>query len=145
MLPPDPDEPFVDLPNGYMIPESPFLPLFRAVDIMEAERTTPKFDWRLVDIVTDRNSLRKLFAWGDGSHEAFRIDLQLAGDFTILFNRWKANPAGDAWSYGWGDSFERATTEPARGCERTLLAGHHRIVNYVRPSESFTSEEACSS
>ena len=119
--------------NGYRMPDSPFLPLFRAADAMEAERSA-KFNWGAVDIVTDRNSLRKLLAWADGNNEPFRIDLQLAGAFTILFHRWEARAAGDACGFGWGDSFEKAATEPAKGCERGTIAGHFRIVNYVSVS-----------
>ena len=66
---------------------------------------------------------------GDGDRpREFRIDLQLAGEGTVLMNRWeKATwaPPGN----GFGFSFEEETTVPAIGCEKNT--GHHRIVQYV--------------
>ena len=111
--------------------DRPLIPLFRAVDIMEQEREGPKLDWSGVDIVSDRNNLRKLLAWIQGSDESFRIDLQLAGPWTVLFHRWETRASDESDRRGFGDSFERASTKPHPGCERATLAGHHRIITYV--------------
>lgn len=111
--------------------------LIRAVQDVESQSGTEeddKFDWSSVDIVTDRNGLRKLLRWinavsGDPPRD-FRIDVELAGSKTVLLNRWeqltKEQP-GARRSYGF--NFEEAMTVPAPGCERGT--GHHRIVTYV--------------
>lgn len=87
-VPPDKGHQFLDR-NGYKMPSFRLLPLFRAVDIM-AEESGQAIDWSTVDFVTDRNSLRKLLRWISGTGKSagnFRIDTQLAGRRTILFNR----------------------------------------------------------
>ena len=50
----------------------------------------PEYDPRDVDLVTDRNNLRKLLSAVTGSgdrDEKFRINVQLIGK-TMLFTRW---------------------------------------------------------
>ncbi|KAI0070366.1 hypothetical protein K474DRAFT_818550 [Panus rudis PR-1116 ss-1] len=124
---------FVDQ-NGYRMPDSPLLPLFRAVDVVSEGSTDVNIDWPSVDFVTDRNGLRKLLRWidsggGEGSREkrTFRIDTQLAGSNTVLFSRWQERTIEQAQG-GSGFSFEKETTKPAKGCERST--GHHRIIKY---------------
>jgi hypothetical protein len=91
------------------------------------------FDWPSVDFVTDRNGLRKLLRWISGTaSKDFRIDMQLAGDRTVLFNRWEVRTREQMSGYTYGFNFETASTRPASGCERST--GHHRIVRYVRYS-----------
>lgn len=121
------------------------LPIFRAVDIVAEENADTSLDWSTVDFVTDRNGLRKLMRWlqftGDKEGYAenatlkdFRIDLQLGGEKTVLMHRWEkrtrelANPPRS----GCGINFERESTRPAEGCERST--GHHRIIQYVSMS-----------
>lgn len=110
---------------------SRLLPLFRAVDFVEKDRSGPGLDWSSVDIVTDRNNLRKLLALVEGNEEDFRIDIQLAGQWTVLLHRWETLTEAISDGTGFGDSFERASTTPAPGCERGTLAGHFRVVTYV--------------
>jgi hypothetical protein len=58
----------------------------------------------------------------------WRIDLQLAGEKTVLLSRqWEHRPFATA-SYGL--SFERAVTSDAPGCEDGA-PGHIRVVSYV--------------
>ncbi|KZT22819.1 hypothetical protein NEOLEDRAFT_1097007 [Neolentinus lepideus HHB14362 ss-1] len=118
---------FVDQ-NGYRVPTAVLLPLFTAVDIVDEDMGRATFDWLGVDFVTDRNGLRKLLRWINGTADkTFRIDMQLAGKKTVLLNRWEEatrEPSRGAFGFG----FEKATTEPAPGCERST--GHHRIVTY---------------
>ncbi|TFK48829.1 hypothetical protein OE88DRAFT_510839 [Heliocybe sulcata] len=118
---------FVDQ-NGFRVPNATLLPLFKAVDIVDEETGRPAFDWSSVDFVTDRNGLRKLLRWINGTADKnFRIDMQLAGGKTVLLNRWEeATQENSKGAFGFG--FEKATTEPAPGCERST--GHHRIVTY---------------
>ncbi|KAH9947480.1 hypothetical protein B0H21DRAFT_789871 [Amylocystis lapponica] len=119
---------FIDQ-NGYRVPSSPLLPLIRAVEVV-AEDNAESFDWGAVDIVTDRNGLRKLLRWindNDGSLKEFRIDTQLAGERTVLLSRWEKRTREDN-SMGYGFNFEHENSTPAPGCERGT--GHHRIVKY---------------
>lgn len=142
---------FIDQ-NGYrMGSESCLLPLFRAVDIVAEENADTSMDWSDVDFVTDRNGLRKLMRWirhsGSDSAESlknFRIDLQLGGRKTVLMHRLEKRTREIAVPprAGCGISFEKESTTPAQGCNRST--GHHRIVQYVRerqvvmPSELLT-------
>ncbi|KAK7689954.1 hypothetical protein QCA50_006594 [Cerrena zonata] len=118
--------------NGHRLQTRSLLPLFRAVDIIAEDDADADIDWREVDIVTDRNGLRKLLRWidsrGDGDRpREFRIDLQLAGENTVLMSRWEQATWAPP-SQGFGFSFEEETTIPAPGCEKST--GHHRIVQY---------------
>jgi hypothetical protein len=105
---------------------SSFLPLFAAVDAIGTV-----VDWPSVDIVTDRNALRKLIRWisGNASKE-FRVDLELLGENTILFNRWEKRYREMPTHTAYGFHFEEETTNAAPGCASST--GHHRIVKYVR-------------
>ncbi|KIY73435.1 hypothetical protein CYLTODRAFT_417105 [Cylindrobasidium torrendii FP15055 ss-10] len=109
---------------GFIVPFQPLLPALIAVDEM-----TPDFDWPSVDIISNRNCLAKLLSWirEPQSCPPFRIDAQLAGDSTVLLNRWEARTKEQPRS--WGLNFEKATTEVVKGCEGT--SGYHRIVNYT--------------
>ena len=66
--------------NRYFLPEFPMEPLFRAVQLC-----TPSFNFNTVDIVTDRNNLRKLFEFVEGSkNDSFRVDFQKLGNMILL-------------------------------------------------------------
>ena len=69
--------------------------------------------------------------WTSGTaSKDFRIDMQLAGERTVLFNRWETRTREQMNGRTYGFNFEKASTRPASGCERST--GHHRIVRYVR-------------
>jgi hypothetical protein len=108
----------------------PLVPLVRAVDTNADVQRAGAFNWSSVDIITDRNNLRKLLRWASSSSkQVFRIDTQLAGEGTVLFNRWneRDKARGDGSSYG--INFEKSSTSPAKGCDGT--SSHHRIIKYV--------------
>lgn len=124
---------FIDQ-NGYRMPSYPLLPMFRAIDLL-VEEDPDSIDvpeWSDVDIVTDRNALRKLMRWlnDDGSAKQFRIDTQLAGSGTVLLNRWemrnREEPDPTIWTYGLNFEFESTTL--VEGCERST--GHFRTIRY---------------
>ncbi|KAF8194433.1 hypothetical protein K438DRAFT_1919159 [Mycena galopus ATCC 62051] len=122
---------FVDQ-NGFRMPSAVLFPIIMAVDKMQEASDSPgAFDWcgEKIDFVTDRNGLRKLLRWVDGTGAAknFRIDTQLAGN-TVLLNRWEAQTRVNYSGYTYGFNFEKASTDPALGCEKST--GHHRIVKY---------------
>ncbi|TFK74716.1 hypothetical protein BDN72DRAFT_788324, partial [Pluteus cervinus] len=114
--------------HGYRIPEYKLLPLIVAVEEHHDSQTEP-FPWNSIDIVTDRNNLRKLFKWvnrANANPEEFRIDLHLAGGHTVLMNRWhkQDRERGSGCRF----NFERASTRYPPGYERSV--SHHRIVRY---------------
>ncbi|KAL0960466.1 hypothetical protein HGRIS_005509 [Hohenbuehelia grisea] len=131
---------FVDQ-HGYRIPTTPLLPLIAAVNKRYddgPEIPGLGMDWAGIDIITDRNNLRKLLRWinrpNNVGHEDeideikdFRIDLQLAGNKTVLMNRWEKRTQ-ESGGHGSGLNFERASTKAAIGCEAST--GHHRIISY---------------
>jgi hypothetical protein len=121
---------FVDQ-NGYRMPKAPLVPLVAAVN--KRSETSPDFyfDWSEVDFVTDRNALRKLLRWvrNEEGMKDFRIDLELAGEKTVLVNRWEAKTREVYNGRTYGYNFEKASTESAPGCHKGT--GHHRIASYV--------------
>ncbi|KJA23285.1 hypothetical protein HYPSUDRAFT_40104 [Hypholoma sublateritium FD-334 SS-4] len=127
-IPPDTGVYFSDQ-NGYRMPKYVLLPLIMAVNkCAEIAKKTP-FDWSSADIVTDRNGLRKLMRWVGGEDvRDFRLDLQLAGEHTVLVNRWEKRNREVFNGRTFGFSFEKASTVPAPGCKEST--GHHRIVTY---------------
>ena len=114
------------------MPQATLLPLITAVN-KRAEGKEDKFDWASVDFVTDRNGLRKLMRWIGGGTSSdvrdFRIDLQLAGEKTVLFNRWEKRTREKFSGRTFGFSFEKASTQAAQGCKDSTA--HHRIISYV--------------
>ncbi|KDR82523.1 hypothetical protein GALMADRAFT_58125 [Galerina marginata CBS 339.88] len=115
--------------NGHKMPNALFLPLIVAVNQYSQNAKKPPFDWASVDIVTDRNCLRKLTRWVGGNNvRDFRIDLQLVGEKTVLMNRWEKRNMEVFSGRTFGFSFEKASTSPAPGCKDST--GHHRIVTY---------------
>jgi len=123
---------FIDL-NAHQFGSRILLPLLQVVEHTRIVNDKPEFDWPSVDLVTDRNGLRKLLRWATATAadppRDFRIDTQLAGEKTVLFNRWEERNSEDASerrSYAQG--FSNRTTEPAPGCRGAT--GHHRIVSY---------------
>jgi hypothetical protein len=116
--------------NGFKMPSSVLLPLITAVDKIQEDDNKPDFDWASVDFVTDRNGLRKLLRWIDGTAtRSFRIDMQLAGKRSVLLNRWERRNRERGSGFTYGFNFEEASTKAAKGCEEST--GHHRIVKYV--------------
>ncbi|EEB91657.1 hypothetical protein MPER_09952 [Moniliophthora perniciosa FA553] len=126
-VPADRGEVFIDQ-NGFRVPSATLLPLMVAVD-QHAEDESKPFNWSSIDIVTDRNGLRKLLRWIRGGTDVrdFRIDLQLAGK-TVLFNRWEKQTKEQMPGYTYGFNFEKVNTKQRGDCERST--GHHRIVKY---------------
>ncbi|KAF8313259.1 hypothetical protein DL93DRAFT_2081345 [Clavulina sp. PMI_390] len=105
--------------NAYRMPDSPLTPVVEAVRYY-----APDFDLSSIDVVTDRNNLRKLIGWAQGSKDTFRIDLQRAGNGTVLFIRWEDRNVEPA-QRSYAKDFERKMTKPRYGLEQ-----HHRIVTY---------------
>ncbi|KAH8993052.1 hypothetical protein EDB86DRAFT_1403817 [Lactarius hatsudake] len=130
-LQPDDGSVFVDQ-NSARLSEYPMLPLFAAADAIHGPKTTASpVDWPTVDVITDRNGLRKLLRWLNPSPgrevRDFRIDIQLVGTKTLVLGRWEGRsrepPSGRTYGFG----FEEATSRAAPGCPPS---GHHRAITY---------------
>ncbi|EAU85879.2 hypothetical protein CC1G_02902 [Coprinopsis cinerea okayama7 len=119
---------FVDQ-NGYRMGAAPLVPLIAAVNARAEATPQLEFDWYEVDFVTDRNALRKLVRWvKDQNPKDFRIDLELAGERTVLMNRWEKRTREHFNGRTFGFNFEKASTLPVPDCREGT--GHHRIVSY---------------
>lgn len=113
--------------NRARVPKHPLLPLVLAV-----EDVHPTYDFSVLDIVTDRNNLRKLCRFLSDEEKESRIDLELGGDNTVIFTRWESNTISVAKNnkyLGYGKNFEEYCAREQKGCENST--GHHRIISYV--------------
>jgi hypothetical protein len=114
--------------NAARHPQYPLEPLFRALDIEK-----PDVDFSEVDVISDRNNIRKLLSFIDAgssqrSLEAFTIKAQLIGQSVVL-NRDEAKTEeflGPNDFRGFGHEFEKAYTQE----EVAGSTGHHRIISY---------------
>lgn len=100
----------------------PLEPLFRALYVEK-----PFFQLQDIDIITDRNNVRKLLAFmQESSNEAFRIRVEIVRGRTALFTSVdSATPVTRGGFMGFGRNFEEAFTKRERGS-----LSHHRIVAY---------------
>ncbi|KAK2810059.1 hypothetical protein FQN50_003253 [Emmonsiellopsis sp. PD_5] len=114
--------------NAARHPKSPMEPLFRALLV-----SNPSFDINSVDVVTDRNNIRKLLSFAspsltDTRLEPFTIDIEIIND-TAVFCRAETRTSefiGPQDFIGFGHEFEKAyTTNQIVGS-----TGHHRILSY---------------
>ena len=109
-------------------PESPLEPLFRAVYILK-----PDFDVGTVDVVADRNNIRKLLSFVDPSMdrrglEGFTINVEAIGN-TVIFCRTETKVqefVGTNEFIGYGHTYEKMSTSNAIPDS----TGYHRIVSY---------------
>ncbi|KAI0515081.1 geranylgeranyl pyrophosphate synthetase [Xylaria bambusicola] len=114
--------------NAARHPESPLEPLFRSLYV-----TNPGFDIRPVDIITDRNNIRKLLSFINPSSsrnrlEVFTIIAEVV-DGTMLMCRTETKTSEIIAPHefkGYGHEFEKAYTR------RQLKGstGYHRIISY---------------
>jgi hypothetical protein len=114
--------------NAARHPDSPLEPLFRALYI-----ANPSYDIRSIDVVTDRNNIRKLLSFiNPGSTrnglDTFTINIEITKN-TAIFCREEAAThelIGPQEFKGYGHEFEKAnTTNQISGS-----TGHHRIISY---------------
>lgn len=114
--------------NAARHPESPLEPLFRSLYI-----ANPSFDIRSIDVVTDRNNIRKLLSFVDpGSNrhglEKFTINIEVTKNTAIFCREETATHEfiGPREFRGFGHEFEKVyTTSQISGS-----TGHHRIISY---------------
>ena len=115
---------YIDHNASKMGDHSPMLPIFAAIDALHNN-----FAYKELDLVTDRNSLRKLLRYIENVDikDNFRIDVDLVGK-TCLFTRQEENTTYDRHN-GYGHEYLKAATRVPSGCEKML--DHRRIITYV--------------
>ena len=73
--------------------------------------------WPSVDVVTDRNGLRKHLRWLNPSPgrqvRDFRIDVQFVGTRTLVLGSWECSSREPPTKCTYGIGFENALTRPA--------------------------------
>ena len=114
--------------NAARHPDSPLEPLFRALYI-----TNPSFDIRSIDVVTDRNNVRKLLSFinprsSRNGLEAFTIHVEVANN-TAIFSREETATHEYIEPHefkGFGHEFEKAYTNS----QISGSTGYHRILSY---------------
>ncbi|KAI3316823.1 hypothetical protein HD806DRAFT_527538 [Xylariaceae sp. AK1471] len=113
--------------NAARIPQYSFESLFRA-----AEVTSPGIDFGDVDIVINRNSLRKFLDFCAGSvRQSFRVNLSVIHN-TLFIERCERNARDlirGAGGSGWGHNFEKTFTKLPEGVARSTQ--HHRVLKYA--------------
>lgn len=114
--------------NAARHPESPMEPLFRALCI-----ENPSFNLFSVDIISDRNNIRKLLSFIDPSSAAhgvksFTMRMEAVNGTVILHREEKLTKEfiGPNKFRGYGHEFEKAYTRN----EISRSTGHHRIISY---------------
>lgn len=114
--------------NAARHPESPLEPLFRALYI-----ENPSFDVSAVDVISDRNNIRKLLSFVDPSSDPHGVkDFSMRMEFvngTAILHREETKTQefiGPDEFRGFGHEFEKAYTRN----EIPLSTGHHRVVSY---------------
>lgn len=116
---------------------SPLSPLFAAIDALHGPRgimsrpgasdvLSGNFDYKSLDLITDRNNLRKLLRWVNGSSDRFRIDVECGENGTVVFTRREDRHTVHA-NGGLGHQYEKASTRPVRRLEHAT--GYHHIVS----------------
>ncbi|KAK6535664.1 hypothetical protein TWF694_002117 [Orbilia ellipsospora] len=123
-VPPDKGFTFVDQ-NAERMPEYPFEPLFRAVVSMK-----PQFQFDKVDVVINRNSLRRLLDFCKGvSLESFRVNLFMIHN-TLIVERSEKNGRHfiNTPGAGFGKNFEKTFTKFSSDDQKST--GHHRVLSY---------------
>ncbi|OKL57257.1 hypothetical protein UA08_07607 [Talaromyces atroroseus] len=114
--------------NAARHPQYPLEPLFRAL-YMEH----PSFELQSVDLITDRNNIRKLLSFINPStskngHEPFTINAE-AFKNTVIFCRAETETKKFVQPHefvGYGHEFEKAFTTDKIGGS----TGHHRLISY---------------
>ncbi|KAI3530198.1 hypothetical protein CABS02_14580 [Colletotrichum abscissum] len=104
------------------VPDHPLEPLFR---VIRAHK--PSFELGDVDVVSDRNNIRKLLRFVQASSsEGFEIRAEIAGKKTLLLTRVEEQPTETVRTFkGFGHNFERTYMKGLAGS-----TGHHRIISY---------------
>lgn len=122
---PDSGRHFIDQ-NANKIPDYPFEVVFQAAELMN-----PAVRFDEIDVLTNRNSLRKFFTFCKGrAQDSFRVNLHLVHDTLIIERCVKSTTEFlyGSGNSGFGHNFEKAVTRLPQGLENS--SGHHRVLRY---------------
>ncbi|CAO2652933.1 Nn.00g023440.m01.CDS01 [Neocucurbitaria sp. VM-36] len=112
--------------NALRVPKYPFEPAFQAMSIMN-----PNIPLDEVDLIVNRNSLRKLLDFASGKRQdPFCMGLHMVKD-TLFITRKEKHARmmiHGAANSGYGHNFEEAFTRPENGLDRS--SSHHRVIRY---------------
>jgi hypothetical protein len=119
-LEPDSGRVYIDQ-NAARIPDAPLEPLFGALFAQN-----PDFEMGSVDVITDRNNIRKLLRFLDGtSSESFQIQVEIVDGKRALFTRMENETTTVIQGFrGYGRNFEKACTKSLTG-----TSGYYRITS----------------
>ncbi|KAH7016982.1 hypothetical protein EDB80DRAFT_703938 [Ilyonectria destructans] len=124
-IPRDSKEHFTDR-GTFQLPKYTFEVVFRAMEVMN-----PDYRFDDVDVLIDRNSLRKLLDFVRGNYSnMFRINMFIVHN-TLVVEMWEAMTkmiSQGSQNTGWGHNFEKAITRPGPGMEDH--AEHGRVLRY---------------
>jgi hypothetical protein len=116
---------FVDQ-NASRVPKYPFEPAFAALAVMGPDVVLDQ-----VDIIANRNSLRKLLDFSAGRKlDIFCMGLHMVGN-TLVISRKERNAQQmihGAPNAGYGHNFEKTFTIPDHGMGNS--SSHHRVIRY---------------
>jgi hypothetical protein len=113
--------------NATRYPDYPVEPMFRALNI-----TQPSFGLQSIDVVTDRNSIRKLLSFVSPSSnrkaENFTINIEIIKNTAVFVRAETAayEIIGPYEHWGYGHEFEKAYTTS----QIDDATGHYRIISY---------------
>ncbi|KZM27763.1 isoprenoid biosynthetic process [Ascochyta rabiei] len=120
-LEPDSGRVYVDK-NAARIPDAPLKPLFSALSAQN-----PGFEMGSVDVITDRNNIKKLLRFLDGtSSESFQMQVEIVDGKMALFTRTEDETTTVIQGFRvHGRNFKKACTKSATG-----TSGYHRITSF---------------
>lgn len=120
-LEPDSGRVYIDQ-NAAKIPDTPLEPLFSALFAQN-----PSFEMGSVDVITDRNNIRKLLRFlGGTSSESFQIQVEIVDGKRALFTRMENETTTLIQGFrGYGRNFEKACAKSATG-----TSGYYRITSF---------------
>lgn len=102
-------------------------PRFPLESLLRALYTeNPDFQICDIDLITDRNNIRKLLRFAQGSsREPFQIQVEIVGKTALLIRLEDKATDFIVGFKGYGHNFERAYTKNEHGC-----TSYHRIIGY---------------
>jgi hypothetical protein len=112
--------------NAARVPKYPFEPAFRALSIMKPNTTL-----NAVDIIVNRNSLRKLLDLAAGKKpDAFCMGLNMINNTLVISRKERSAQymIHGMPNAGYGHSFEHAFTTPDHDMDDS--SSHHRVIRY---------------
>ncbi|KAH7087975.1 hypothetical protein BKA62DRAFT_180411 [Auriculariales sp. MPI-PUGE-AT-0066] len=89
---------------------------------------TPQYDFTKLDVVVERNTLRRLLRWATRKKQDFSIHVDVIGKTIILMRTTEENRMNAR--YNFGISFESQFTQINGPLQDDLSASHYRIIQY---------------